>query len=78
MSDEPKKRSRASIGWFALLLLAYPLSMPPVISMAIDHNRFDSVADFYAPVFWVMGKSQVLRGAVDWYASFWGILVGPP
>ena len=40
MSDEPKKRSRAGIGWtlVVILLLAYPLSMPPVLRWAFNRG----------------------------------------
>ena len=68
------------MGWaaFVALLLAYPLSMPAILCMAIDHDRFEPVARFYTPIFWAMGKSQTVNVAVDWYSSFWGLGVGPP
>jgi hypothetical protein len=79
MSDEPKKRSRGWIIWVLIAgLVLYPLSMPPVLKMAIDHNHFGVVSNLYLPIFWVMSESQAVRSAIDWYsASCWGIVVGP-
>jgi hypothetical protein len=77
MSDEPKKRPRAWgwIGWamIAILLLAYPLSMPPVMRWGFDRGELPRpVYKLYKPVMWV-ASLPVLKGMMSWYSSFWGV-----
>ncbi len=77
MSDEPKRRARAWIAWTAgvLLLLAYPLSMGPVTSYAINSGnlRLWQIANTaYAPIGWLRAHSEPLRSLIDWYMGFWG------
>ena len=74
MSDEPKTRSRAWIGWatIAILLLAYPLSMPPALRWTINHGHVRPVYKLYKPVMWV-ASLPVLKGMMSWYSSFWGM-----
>jgi hypothetical protein len=78
MSDEPKKRSRAWIGWVLVAVFGmYPLSVGPVW-WASDHFHlwlFDGVHEspqhtFYAPLFWVGEKWPAFDDAVTWYMRF--------
>jgi hypothetical protein len=75
MSGEPKKRFRRRIWWaliLTLLLLAYPLSLPPAMIWATDYVRL------YRPMFWAMGKSPPLLKVMQWYASFWDVKLTEP
>ncbi len=75
MSDEPKKRSRAGIGWtlVVILLLAYPLSMPPVLRWAFNRGDLPRpVYNFYKPAMWV-ASLPVLKNVMSWYSSLWGM-----
>ena len=80
MSDEPKRRwwSRAGIAWaaIAMLLLAYPLSMPPALNWTIDHGPVRPVYNFYKPVIWV-ASFPVLKSMMNWYSSLWGMGFDP-
>jgi|HubBroStandDraft_4_1064222.scaffolds.fasta_scaffold207995_3 hypothetical protein len=77
MSDEPKKRSRAWMGWAAIgfLLLAYPFSVGPALRFAFfSGNRranLDAVYKAYAPIWWLRQHSDTARAVIDRYKSFW-------
>ncbi|HEV3300524.1 MAG TPA: hypothetical protein VG055_12830 [Planctomycetaceae bacterium] len=73
MNDEPKKRSRAWVWWATLvvLLLAYPLSMPPAMNWTISHGHVGAVYRFYSPVLWVTGRVGVVRRFINWYGAIW-------
>jgi hypothetical protein len=78
MSDEPKQRSRGWIGWTALtiLLLAYPLSMPPALNWTISHGHVRQVYNFYRPAIWVASLPG-FKGLMSWYSSIWGMGFDP-
>ena len=74
MSDEPKRRPRAWIGWVTItLLVLYPLSMGPVGRIA--HNfGFDVIAidkAIYGPILWLRDSSESFSRALIWYLGFW-------
>ena len=55
MSDEPKKRSRAWIGWAAFLLFVlYPLSIGPAawFDDRIDHAEAAWTSRIFEQVYW--------------------------
>jgi hypothetical protein len=78
MSDEPKKRPRAWIGWTALVLFVlYPLSMGPVWWLD-DHfgpwgSGIVSGPQFtaYAPLFWLGERFPSFGNALHWYVHLW-------
>jgi hypothetical protein len=78
MSDEPKKRSRAWIGWAAVaLFVLYLLSWGPAalvdsrVATHQSHRVFDTI---YAPVEWARAKSQTVDRWASWYAV---LCIGP-
>ncbi|HEV3301234.1 MAG TPA: hypothetical protein VG055_16405 [Planctomycetaceae bacterium] len=73
MSDEPRKRSRAWIGWTALtLFVLYPLSFGPVVRFR-EYNpvSFETMASIYLPLELATRKCEPLRRALDWYIKLW-------
>jgi hypothetical protein len=80
MSDEPKKRPRAWIGWtlFAAVLF-YPLSMGPALWVATkimeerdDHQIVRSVFRVYDPLLEVAraaGAVPLLNWYVNWFVD---------
>jgi hypothetical protein len=78
MSDEPKKRSRAWIGWASALsfLVIYVLSVGPMGWLwtrgYIPYRLFYVL---YAPLDWAYVHSNAVRRVADWYYYVWG---GPP
>jgi hypothetical protein len=54
----------------AVLLLAYPLSMPPALNWTISHGHVRVVYNFYKPVLWV-ARAPVLNRLMNWYMSIW-------
>jgi hypothetical protein len=72
MSDEPKHKPRVWIGWAALawLLLAYPLSMGPVLRSCDLRSH---VPRIYEPVALFCELWQPLCDLKDWYNKLWGV-----
>jgi hypothetical protein len=72
MSDEPKKWLLGRWIWpvIILLLLAYPLSMGPVLRYSDPH---DDVWDLYYPVVLICESCRPLESAKDWYNDLWGV-----
>jgi hypothetical protein len=81
MSDEPKKRSRAWIGWaLVVALVLYPLSMGPALWVATkiaeerdDHQIVSSVFRFYEPLLEAAratGAIPLLNRYVQWFADY--------
>jgi|HubBroStandDraft_6_1064221.scaffolds.fasta_scaffold09875_7 hypothetical protein len=74
MSDEPKNRPRGWIGraLFAMLLLAYPLSIGPAYRYwgfgAVDVRILNGA---YAPVWWVWRVSEPAKKTINWYVGLW-------
>jgi hypothetical protein len=70
MSDEPKKRSRGVWIWWVIivLLLAYPLSMGPVLRYG---SQFGLPAA-YEPLARFCESWQPLCDLKDWYTELWG------
>ncbi len=68
MSDEPKKRPRAGIGWtlFAVLVL-YPLSMGPVLWIARHFSGGENVVYAYLPLLLLGELFKPLQDALLWY-----------
>jgi hypothetical protein len=75
MSDEPKKRSRAWIGWalFTLLVL-YPLSAGPAWWIADHFECWEPVWIAYLPATWSLSKVPPLFDAFIWYLRFFSDL----
>jgi hypothetical protein len=64
MSDEPRRGSRAWIGWALLVLIVlYPLSMGPA-------RRFTPTV--YAPLVLASERCEPFHEVVNWYLQFWG------
>jgi hypothetical protein len=81
MSDEPKKRRWAWIGWVVgllLVLVGYPLSTGPAYRMAfssdMDHARcLNTLCTIYKPIGWLRAHSDSGRACVDRYMAVWGL-----
>jgi hypothetical protein len=71
MSEE-KRKSRTWIAWTALglLLLAYPLSMGPVLKYA---NLRSGIGVVYEPVGQICESLPPLRALKDWYTRLWDV-----
>jgi hypothetical protein len=71
MSEENRK-SRAWLGWVTvwLLLLAYPLSMGPVLKYG---NLSSGIGRVYEPVGQFCEALRPLRAVKDWYTGLWGV-----
>jgi hypothetical protein len=71
MSDEPKKRSRGLWIWcaIAVILLAYPLSMGPVIRYF--HSRV--IWDAYDPLVRICDACGPLEYLKRSYNDLWGV-----
>jgi hypothetical protein len=76
MSDEPKKRKRAWIGWTitALLLLAYPQSIGPAWWVANRHPNALS-HDVYHTIYWPIERAcrrfDPIFNVFKWYTDLW-------
>ena len=74
MSDGPKKRRRAWIGWgLVLVFVLYPLSVGPV-TWFVTHGHSGLLADWdtaYAPLFWACNRSDALSSLLSWYMGLW-------
>jgi hypothetical protein len=73
MSDEPKKRSRAWIGWALLaVLVVYPLSAGPV-TLSLYRAKIDDrvLGTPYAPIKWVMNNNDTFRRVFLTYLGLW-------
>jgi hypothetical protein len=78
MSDEPKKRSRAWIGWAAVVLfLLYPLSIGPAIWLVGEAfpERAQTWENVYAPIFWGCNYSDTLSDLLNSYIVWWANLI---
>jgi hypothetical protein len=74
MSDEPKKRSRAWIGWTLIAAFAlYPLSIGPATWFIIYKRPqlFEAWGTLYTPLFWAAHRSDALSGLLDRYTALW-------
>jgi hypothetical protein len=85
MSDEPKKRSRAWMGWtvFLFVFLAYTLSIGPAWRWVLSadsiteaQRRLKTVHGVYAPVFWLKWNFELPDRVIGWYIGKWDPL-GP-
>ena len=73
ITDEPKKRSTKWIWWTTaaiLLLLAYPLSMGPVMQLSARHDFAMQVAPIYYPIGWAARKSPAFRKAMNAHLKY--------
>jgi hypothetical protein len=83
MSYDPKKQSRAWIGWTLIAgLVLYPLSMGPVWWLS-DHfdlwsGGFVGGPQFvaYAPLFWIGEHCATFGKALIWYVHLWADIAG--
>ncbi len=76
MSDEPKKPSRAGIGWALIAVLAlYPLSFGPAAELGLAGDP-ESGSGFYKPM-WAASDSGTFGGIIHAYLHFWYGLIGP-
>jgi hypothetical protein len=78
MSDEPKKRSRAWIGWTVVLLMLYPLALGPINLAYRSTNDprartfiHDAVRVVYWPVDRLTDRSRTAYDVVGWYVDLW-------
>jgi hypothetical protein len=73
MSDEPKKRSRAWIGWAAFVLLVlYPLSVGPALKWTSDDlSTWRIIAPVYDPLFRLGERFDCIGDALNWYLPWW-------
>jgi hypothetical protein len=73
MSDDSKKQSRAWSGWvaIALLLLAYPLSMGPVLKCC---DFGSGVLKIYEPIEQCCRWWEPLGDLKDRYTRLWGVI----
>jgi len=75
MSDEPKKRSRAWIGWALLTLFsAYPLSFGPAFRLCTKSDSDWVRIPFgvaYTPLIWVCEQNPALKSAMRSYLDVW-------
>ena len=88
MSDEPKRRSRAWIGWALIAaILLYPLSMGPAFRWASGDPIADPMAHFerverlgtaYAPIVWLNQHFEWASSATKWYMALWEPALPPP
>jgi hypothetical protein len=81
MSDEPKKRSRAWIGWAPLAaFVLYPLSIGPadcVLGRCSGHPRISAgLLAAYYPISCICGKSATLTALLGDYLVLWHRAVG--
>jgi hypothetical protein len=79
MSDEPKKRSRAGIGWaLVAIFVLYPLSMGPVLDFAgpIPGNRRMRVQALYSPIFYFAHRNYTVYRIVNGYCEWWDVYLG--
>jgi hypothetical protein len=82
MSDEPKKRSWAWIGWgLIVVLVLYSLSIGPAAWLSTHaHSRTVTATYFaaYAPIFWMWRNERAEPGGYAFlvYVTFWSSL--PP
>jgi hypothetical protein len=73
MSHEAKKRSRVWSGWvaIALLLVAYPLSIGPILRYC---DLGSGVLLIYEPIEQCCRWWEPLGDLKDWYTGLWGVL----
>jgi hypothetical protein len=74
MSNEPKKRrSWKWIGWaLVAALVLYPLSIGPATRWTDrDPSKQETVAQIYAPLWWMAARSEYLGDALPWYIGKW-------
>jgi hypothetical protein len=77
MGDEPKKHTRAWMGWTALLLvlLGYPLSYGPAMHLAVTSDDVDASIErldaVYWPILWCYGRNESVADVLDWYINLW-------
>ena len=73
MSDQPKQRSLAWIGWVLLALpVLYLLSLGPVVWLC--HHDYLSLKVAFAigtPAEWAYDRSTTFQRCWDWYANLW-------
>jgi hypothetical protein len=79
MSDEPKKRSRARIGWALLaLFVLYPLSIGPATLFCHRAHIGDAwLAIPYGPIKWAMDSNQSIDSAFRAYVGLWVKMAAP-
>jgi hypothetical protein len=75
MSEEPKKRCRAWIGWVTIgLLVLYPPSIGPV-AMLIDHTDSQFLRRtfhvVYDPLWWIAESSDSTDNLLIGYLMWW-------
>ena len=75
MSDEPKKRSRAWIGWALIaLLVLYILAAGPGLWVCdrLQSERVIHTYDaIYAPLDWACDQNEFIGGVMAWYRGRW-------
>jgi hypothetical protein len=76
MSDAPKKRSRAWIGWaLVAVFVLYPLSIGPAYWWA-SRDRWETLDTMYAPLNWLAIHFECVRDAMGWYVSRFNLRPG--
>ncbi|HEV3301894.1 MAG TPA: hypothetical protein VG055_19725 [Planctomycetaceae bacterium] len=75
MGDEPRKRSRAWIGWILLaVFVVYPLSAGPALWIADRFECWDAVYCAYFPLVWPLSHFPPLFDVLIWYLRFFADL----
>ena len=73
--DEPRAR-HARATWAVVgvlvLLLAYPLSVGPAVWIC-NHGYMseDAITPFYAPLKWLVERSELVGDGMGWYVALW-------
>jgi hypothetical protein len=74
MSDEPKRRPRAWIGWaVAALIVLYPLSIGPILGYRIHRIHYRIFRTLYSPIMEAAQKNLQCREALQRYLRLWGV-----
>jgi hypothetical protein len=72
MSDEPKKRSWAWIGWTAVVLFVlYPLSAGPTQRLTMPWIRGGPWDTVYSPLLRLTEHDPSVKRIFDWWLGIW-------
>jgi hypothetical protein len=74
MVEKPhgKRSAWPAIGWIALLLILYPLSIGP-LAWLIALTGIEWIGVFFAPLDWAANASPPIELILTWYFRFWRV-----